>query len=331
MERINSFDRIGEIKQNQIVLAGNVPKVSGSLDISFQGKNNILFIEDGVQLNNSVIRFGGDDALIYLSRGKNAVHVNLVAHANTAIYFGRGNYYNGLFNASTSERQNILVGNNGLFSWGIFLRTADPHLIYDAESKMRVNPSSSVLVGDHVWIGQNALVLKGSRIGSGAIIGGNSVVTGKTTPSNSVLAGNPGKVVKHGVFYTNDSVHNWTPEQTRAGEKLDKEDWVFAQDSHTLDWQKVDNKLIKASSAQSKLDLVIEEVVNNQGKNRFFISPEVNPKQATNGEQTIIVKEIRRGIALPRINPNVLEHPELKRIERKLKRIVKRVIRGDYV
>ena len=49
------------------------------------------------------------------------------------------------------------------------IRTADPHIIYDIHRK-RINPSKSVFIGDHVWCGQNVLLLKGCRVGSGVSV-----------------------------------------------------------------------------------------------------------------------------------------------------------------
>lgn len=47
---------------------------------------------------------------------------------------------------------------------------------------------------DNVFIGCNSTILKGVRIGPNAIIGAGSVVT-KDVPKNSVVVGNPAKVI----------------------------------------------------------------------------------------------------------------------------------------
>jgi len=47
------------------------------------------------------------------------------------------------------------------------------HLIYDVESHKHVSSSKSTFTGDHVWVGINATIWKGTQIGSGAIIGAN--------------------------------------------------------------------------------------------------------------------------------------------------------------
>lgn len=55
--------------------------------------------------------------------------------------------------------------------------------------------SKPVVIGNNCWIGQNAVILKGVTIGDNCIIGANCVVT-KDVPSNSVMVGNPGKVIR---------------------------------------------------------------------------------------------------------------------------------------
>ena len=51
-------------------------------------------------------------------------------------------------------------------------------------------------VGNDVWIGQQAMIMKGVTIGDGAIIAARSVVT-KDVPPYAVVAGVPAKVVKY--------------------------------------------------------------------------------------------------------------------------------------
>ena len=52
-----------------------------------------------------------------------------------------------------------------------------------------------IIIEDNVWIGERCTILKGVRIGKGAIVGCNSVVT-RDVPEYSIVAGNPAKVVK---------------------------------------------------------------------------------------------------------------------------------------
>ena len=52
-----------------------------------------------------------------------------------------------------------------------------------------------VVIGNDVWIGAEALIMSGVRIGDGAVIGARSVVT-KDVPAYTIAAGMPAKVLR---------------------------------------------------------------------------------------------------------------------------------------
>ena len=52
------------------------------------------------------------------------------------------------------------------------------------------------IIGNDVWIGQNAVILPGVHIGDGAIIGANSVV-GSDVDAYSIVVGNPAKMIRY--------------------------------------------------------------------------------------------------------------------------------------
>jgi len=56
-------------------------------------------------------------------------------------------------------------------------------------------PNAPVVLEDHCWIGFGCAILKGVRIGEGAIVGSNSVVTKDVQPW-TVVAGNPARFIK---------------------------------------------------------------------------------------------------------------------------------------
>ena len=58
-----------------------------------------------------------------------------------------------------------------------------------------IRNNKSVVIGNDVWIGQNATVLPGVHIGDGAIIGANSVV-GSDVPPYTIVAGNPARKIR---------------------------------------------------------------------------------------------------------------------------------------
>jgi len=58
------------------------------------------------------------------------------------------------------------------------------------------------MIGDHVWIGDNAFIREGIRIGNHSIIGANSVVT-KDVPDYAVVGGVPARIL-----YMKKLIHN---------------------------------------------------------------------------------------------------------------------------
>lgn len=97
------------------------------------------------------------------------------------------------------NNRKIHVGKNCLFSWGIYIKTSDQHSVYDLETNKRINEDKDVVIGDNVWIGQDAYISKGSVIPSGCMVGAKAFVNKVITKENCVLAGIPAKIVKENI------------------------------------------------------------------------------------------------------------------------------------
>lgn len=58
-----------------------------------------------------------------------------------------------------------------------------------------IHYKGDTIIGNDVWIGYEALVLPGAKIGNGAIVGARAVVTG-TIPPYAIAAGNPARIIR---------------------------------------------------------------------------------------------------------------------------------------
>ena len=93
----------------------------------------------------------------------------------------------------------IVIGNNVMIGGGVTIVDSDFHSLdyndWGTWRDLQRKRSEEVVIGDNVFIGMEALILKGVHIGNGCVIGARTVVT-KDIPSYSVVAGNPCRVIK---------------------------------------------------------------------------------------------------------------------------------------
>ena len=94
----------------------------------------------------------------------------------------------------------ITIGNDVLIANRVQIFAYDSHPL-DMEARAQhlpADPSTSrpVVIEDKAWIGAGALLLKGVTIGRGAVVAAGSVVT-KSVPPQTLVAGNPARIVKH--------------------------------------------------------------------------------------------------------------------------------------
>lgn len=76
-------------------------------------------------------------------------------------------YYAGEENISVS------IGNNCLISTVVHIRASDGHTIYSAINPKEILNASSkcIKIGNHVWVGQNALITKDVIIPNNCVVG----------------------------------------------------------------------------------------------------------------------------------------------------------------
>ena len=102
----------------------------------------------------------------------------------------------------------VQIGNYVLIGWNATVADTDFHPIAPAErvadaiacsplGKGRTRPQivkRRVVIEDDVWIGPNAVILKGVRIGAGAIVEAGAVVSRDVPPRRRVM-GNPAEII----------------------------------------------------------------------------------------------------------------------------------------
>lgn len=84
---------------------------------------------------------------------------------------------------------NIRIGHGVAIARDVAIMDSDQHSIAGASTK------APVVIGDHVWIGARAIILKGVTIGSGAVIAAGAVVS-RDIPPGMLAAGIPARPIR---------------------------------------------------------------------------------------------------------------------------------------
>lgn len=173
--------------------------------IMVNGKNSLLIIEENSQLENCNIWINGDYNTVKIGRNCNlkGTYFMCCDEGNTIIVdedtTTNGEFWGNVY-FHTFEKSKIEIGKDCMFSGNIVLRTTDGHAIINSSGE-RINPPKDIKIDNHVWIGMNSMILKGTHIATGCIVGANSIITKKFDTPYTMIGGNPAKSIKSNIDY----------------------------------------------------------------------------------------------------------------------------------
>ncbi len=116
-------------------------------------------------------------------RGKILIGNNVLIHDYSFIY----------------AHNNLNIGDNSMISPNVFITDFNHKFPHQKYKHLLKSPTGyddkKVMIGSNVWIGANSIILPGVTIGNNAVVGAGSVVT-KSVPENTVVIGNPARIIK---------------------------------------------------------------------------------------------------------------------------------------
>ena len=178
-------------QKNIIPYKGTFLLIDDSAKLNIGGKfrlNTNCFQENGRVTNlrldaNSQINVNGNFDVFYGG--------DIICFAGGILEIGSGFCNSNLILRCT---QRISIGENVAISHNVTIMDSDAHeIIGNTHSK-----TQPVHIGNHVWIGSGAKILKGVTIGNGSIVAAGAVVV-QDVPENCLAAGVPARIVKEGV------------------------------------------------------------------------------------------------------------------------------------
>ncbi|WP_320008574.1 acyltransferase [Maridesulfovibrio sp.] len=154
----------------------------GAVNIVLRGDHHRVFVGRDVQMQSGLLRLIHGGGLIAIGARTVIVNADLIS-----------------FEVGTK----IVIGEDCLVSYGVQAWTGDAHSLVDATTGKRLNYGRDITIANNVWIGYQALLLKGSAVGRGSVVGARAVLN-KEVPPQSLAAGNPAKIIKDNVTWSPD-------------------------------------------------------------------------------------------------------------------------------
>lgn len=173
--------------ENNTIIIKKRPAGSGPIHISMAADNSTIYIGENVWVSSNLSIIAGQ------------IHPNFGKISNTHIRIGKDTGIEGCTVITYNSNAIIEIGERCMFSYGITIFHTDAHPVFDKDSGRIINKVGRLKIGNHVWIGANATVLKNVHIPDDCIIGWGSVVTNTAPPSqHSIIAGNPARIIRKG-------------------------------------------------------------------------------------------------------------------------------------
>lgn len=189
-------------RDNRILLGGGFLRKSR---IQVNGDDNQIEIEDLCVLENCRIYVAGSHNRIRIGRECRLTGLELWLEDNgNQVVIGNNTRVTGRSHMAVTEGTRLSLGSRCLLASEITVRTGDSHSLLDGEWK-RCNPAADVTIGDHVWIGDGAVILKGVTLGADCVIGARAVVT-RAVPERAAAAGNPARIVKEDITWESERI-----------------------------------------------------------------------------------------------------------------------------
>ncbi|HUS51554.1 MAG TPA: acyltransferase [Candidatus Paceibacterota bacterium] len=160
----------------KIELNGNLTMCANTMLLGGNERSAILRMDE-----HSILKVNGDFSVFYGG--------DIIIFHDAILEVGKG-----FINSDVKIRcfKHIKIGQGTIIAHDVTIIDTDAHKIGDKP------PTQEIIIGDHVWIGMKATILKGVHIGNGAMIAAGAVVT-RDIPANCLAAGVPARVIKENI------------------------------------------------------------------------------------------------------------------------------------
>ena len=165
------------------------------------GKGDVI-IGDRSKIAKCLFYFEGNNNKVIIGKNVSLRGVELILRGggNNTIIIGDDTTTGGNVQMEASEGTMIQLGVDCMLSHNIKIYTTDHHPIFNSVGD-RINNAKDIIIGNHVWLAMNSMILKGTIIGNGSVVGANSTCCGKYEDESCVYAGSPAKKIRESICW----------------------------------------------------------------------------------------------------------------------------------
>lgn len=189
-----------ELENNNIITCSD--EIYKKCRFMLTGGNNKVSISENVNINLLNVKIEGNNNTVIIEKGvivKDQLYIN-ITDSFINIKIDENTTFENNYITAADDYNYVNIGKDCMFAMGGGIVASDFHSIIDLQTGKRINNSSGVSLGAHVWVGMNSIILKNCSIGDNSVIGSCSLVV-KNIPNNVIAAGNPAKVIKEGITW----------------------------------------------------------------------------------------------------------------------------------
>ncbi len=170
--------------------------------IRIEGTGNTLFTNTA-DIAHSTIIVQGEKNSIKIEKNACIRGTTIIIQGDyCSVSIGANTTFGGVRIVNIGTDCSVNIGADCMFSDNIEIWASDSHPIYN-ESHEMINHEESICIGDKVWVGAHARILKGVSVGNGSVIGMGSTVT-KNIPPSVISVGSPNRTVKERITWMID-------------------------------------------------------------------------------------------------------------------------------
>lgn len=170
-------------------------------NLIFLSKLRIVFLNwRGYKVDFSVLIYGKNN---FFQSAKNSIRISKNCEIGESVMIKTGfkgqiyfkNNVSVFHHTVLDIQDNLVIGEGSLIAPHCYICDYDHNFLGPKPVKQQGFSAKPIIIGKDVWIGAKCIILKGVKIGDGAVLGAGSVVT-RDIPAFSVAVGNPAKVIK---------------------------------------------------------------------------------------------------------------------------------------